>query len=86
MNRMRTTLDLPEELLNEAQRLLGFKSKTDTVVLSLTELVRRRRIEELKDLAGKVELELDVGVSRRRPQAVKKVSGGKRRPSSRREK
>jgi Arc/MetJ family transcription regulator len=64
---MRTTLDLPEELLNEAQRILGFKSKTDTVVLSLTELVRRRRIEELKELAGKIDLDLDIGSSRRRP-------------------
>jgi Arc/MetJ family transcription regulator len=36
---MRTTLDLPEALMGEAQRLLGFKSKTDTVILSLTELV-----------------------------------------------
>lgn len=65
-NHMRTTLDLPEELLNEARRVLGFKSKTDTVVLSLTELVRRRRIDELKALAGKVELELDLEASRRR--------------------
>ena len=64
---MRTTLDLPEKLLEEARRILGFKSKTDTVVLSLTELVRRRRIEELKALAGKVELDLDLGASRRRP-------------------
>jgi Arc/MetJ family transcription regulator len=68
---MRTTLDLPEELLEEARRILGFKSKTGTVVLSLTELVRRRRIEELKGLAGQVELELDVDVSRRRPRAGK---------------
>jgi Arc/MetJ family transcription regulator len=36
---MRTTLDLPEALMGEAPRLLGFKSKTDTVILSLTELV-----------------------------------------------
>ena len=64
--RMRTTLDLPAPLLDEAQRLLGFKSKTDTVVLSLTEFVRRRRIDELKDLAGHVDLGIDLGRSRRR--------------------
>ena len=64
---MRTTLDLPEALLEEARRLLGFKSKTDTVVLSLTELVRRRRIDELKSMAGKVALDLDLDASRRRP-------------------
>jgi Arc/MetJ family transcription regulator len=69
MNRMRTTLDLPQDLLEEAQRLLGFKSKTDVVVLSLTELVRRRRIEELKALPGKIELELDIAASRRRSNA-----------------
>ncbi|HEY3236631.1 MAG TPA: type II toxin-antitoxin system VapB family antitoxin [Polyangiaceae bacterium] len=66
---MRTTLDLPDDLLEEARRLLGFKSKTDTIVLSLTELVRRRRIDELKALAGAIKLELDVGRSRRRPTA-----------------
>lgn len=64
---MRTTLDLPEELLEEARRLLGFKSKTDTVVMSLRELVRSRRIEELKGLLGTVELDLDIPASRRRP-------------------
>lgn len=79
---MRTTLDLPDDLLNEAQRLLGFKSKTDTVVLSLTELVRRRRIDELKELAGKIELELDVDTSRRR-QPAKKSAAAKPRPVTR---
>ncbi len=63
---MRTTLDIPEKLIEEARRLLGFKSKTDTVVLSLQELIRRRRIEELKSLLGSVRLELDVAASRRR--------------------
>ncbi len=63
---MRTTLDIPEKLIEEAQSLLGFKSKTATVVLSLQELIRRRRIEELKNLLGSVRLELDVSASRRR--------------------
>ena len=64
---MRTTLDIPEALLEEARDLLGFKSKTDTVVLALQELVRRRRIDELKSLLGSVRLEIDVPKSRRRP-------------------
>ena len=64
---MRTTLDLPEPLLEEARHLLGFKSKTDTVVLALQELVRRRRIEELKSLLGSIHLEIDIPKSRRRP-------------------
>jgi len=64
---MRTTLDLPEPLIEEARRLLGFKSKTDTVVVSLQELVRKKRIEELKSMLGKVKLEIDLPKSRRRP-------------------
>lgn len=67
--RMRTTLDLPEPLIEEARRLLGFKSKTDTVVVSLQELVRTKRIEELKSMLGKVRLEIDLPRSRRRPRS-----------------
>ncbi len=68
---MRTTLDIPEPLIEEARRLLGFKSKTDTVVLSLQELIRRKRIEALKEMLGMVRLELDLPASRRRPRRRK---------------
>jgi hypothetical protein len=64
---MRTTLDLPVELVEEARAALGFKSKTDTIVLALRELVRRRRVDDLKDLLGRVDLEIDLSRSRRRP-------------------
>lgn len=64
---MRTTLDIPAALIEEARRLLGFKSKTDTVVLSLKEMIRRKRIEELKELMGSVHLDIDIDRSRRRP-------------------
>ena len=64
---MRTTLDLPEDLLETARKALGFKSKTDTIIVALRELVRRHRLEELKGLLGRVELDVDVERSRRRP-------------------
>ena len=73
VQRMRTTLDLPEDLVEEARKILGFKSKTDTVVLSLRELIRRRRVDELKSMLGSVELRLDVAASRRRPKARRSV-------------
>ena len=63
MNSMRASLDLPEALIEEARRAVGFKSKTDTVILALTQLLRCRRIEQLKELMGNVQLEID----RRRP-------------------
>lgn len=63
---MRTTLDIPEELIEEARKLLGFKSKTDTIVLSLQEMIRKRRIDKLKSLAGQIDLNIDLTKSRRR--------------------
>ncbi len=69
---MRTTLNIPGELLEEARSLLQFQSKTDTVIVALKELIRRKKIEQLKELAGKVEIDLDIDSSRRRPSAKKK--------------
>jgi hypothetical protein len=66
---MRTTLDLPGDLLEEARTALGFKSKTDTIVMALRELVRRQRLEKLKALMGHVNLDVDVPKSRRRAPA-----------------
>ncbi len=66
---MRTTLDLPEGLVEEAKTLLGYKSKTDTIVFALEELIRRRKIQRLKGLFGKVPIEIDIAKSRRRPGA-----------------
>lgn len=69
---MRTTLNLPEDLVEEAKSLLRFESKTDTVIHALQELVRRKKLEQLKALAGKVDLRIDVSASRRRPDAARK--------------
>lgn len=56
---MRTTLDVPETLIEEARGALGYKSKTDTVIFALKEVVRRSRLDALKDLMGRVEFEFD---------------------------
>jgi hypothetical protein len=63
---MRTTLEIPEALLEEARETLGSKSENDTVILSLQEVVRRRRIEDLKSLFGHIRLDLDIAASRGR--------------------
>ena len=38
---MRTTLDLPENLLNEAMRVTHAETKTAVIVLALEELIRK---------------------------------------------
>ncbi|MFQ5740422.1 MAG: type II toxin-antitoxin system VapB family antitoxin [Acidobacteriota bacterium] len=70
---MRTTLDIPDTLLQEARELLQFKSKTDTVIFALRELVRRGHVEDLKRLMGAVDLQIDLPGSRRR--ARQKTAG-----------
>ena len=52
---MRTTLDLPDGLIEEARDAIGYKSKTDTVVFALQEIIRRKRKDELKDWITKFE-------------------------------
>jgi hypothetical protein len=64
---MRTTLDLPEALVEEVRRMLGSKSKTDTIIFALSELIRRGRVEQLKSLMGSIRLDIDLNKSRRRP-------------------
>jgi len=56
---MRTTLILPDGLVDQARATLGFTSKTDTVVFALREVLRRDRIEDLKQLMGRVKFEFD---------------------------
>jgi Arc/MetJ family transcription regulator len=69
---MRTTLEIPDNLIEQAQKELGFKSKTDVVIYSLRELLRKKRIEELKEMSGKITLDIDIPKSRRRPLNRKK--------------
>ena len=68
---MRTTLDLPEALVDQAREVLGFKSKTDTIVYALNEVVRRGHVHGLKALFGKVHIELDMDKLRDRQRSPK---------------
>jgi Arc/MetJ family transcription regulator len=68
---MRTTLDLPEEVIEAARAALGFKSKTDTVVYALKEVIRKHHVQGLTGLLGKVHIELDLDKARGRQPAVR---------------
>lgn len=57
---MRTILDLPENLLNEAMRVTHTETKTVVIVLALEELIHKARIAELKQFKGKIELDIDL--------------------------
>ena len=64
---MRTTLDLPKKLVEEAKHLSGAKTKTQAIIWGLEELTKKKRIERLLGLRGKVPLRgLDLRRSRAR--------------------
>ena len=44
---MRTTIDLPEELLNEAMKATHIRTKTHVIIKALEELIRKSKISEL---------------------------------------
>jgi Arc/MetJ family transcription regulator len=56
---MRTTVDIDPKLLADAMRLTEAKTKKEVIHRSLTEMVRRHRIEQLKAMAGTMDLDLD---------------------------
>lgn len=63
---MRTTIDLPADLVEEAKRLSGAPSKTATIVMALKTLIDRKKVENLRRLRGSVEIEHDLTVLRHR--------------------
>lgn len=63
---MRTTLDLPEDLLNEAMRTTNTQTKTKVIITALEELIRKSKISELKTFKGKIDLDIDLNTIRGR--------------------
>jgi Arc/MetJ family transcription regulator len=56
---MRATLNIPDELIAEVQRLSGQKSKTGAIVTVMKDYIRRRHMEELLALRGKIAIDYD---------------------------
>ena len=53
---MRTTLDIDEKLLGDVVKVTGEKSKSKAVNKALEEYVRSKKIDELRALAGKLDI------------------------------
>ncbi len=54
---MKTTLDLPAELLNEAMQVSQIRTKTKAIIRALEGLVRKETIADLKTFKGAIDLE-----------------------------
>jgi Arc/MetJ family transcription regulator len=62
---MKTTLNLPDDLMNEAMHALNMK-KSEVVIYALRDLLRRKKVASLRNYKGKVDLEIDLDTLRNR--------------------
>ncbi len=63
---MRTTLDLPDNLVNEAMKATRIKTKTKVIITALEQLIRRAQLSEIKEFEGKINLDIDLETIRGR--------------------
>ena len=56
---MRTNIDIDDELIAEAARLTGIKTKKELVHQALKTLIESKKRRSLLELVGKVELDPD---------------------------
>ncbi|WP_411823795.1 type II toxin-antitoxin system VapB family antitoxin [Leptospira sp. 'Mane'] len=63
---MRTTIDIPEELVLEAMKLTHLKTKTDVIKKGLITLIRKEKLKDLKKYKGSINLEIDMDDLRKR--------------------
>jgi hypothetical protein len=63
---MRTTLDLPENLINEAMALTKIKTKTDLIKTALLNLIQREKMKHIKEYFGKIDLDINLDLVRER--------------------
>ena len=63
---MRTTLDLPEKLVEEAMKTTHIAKKTDLIKVALQNLIQKEKSKNLKEYFGKVDLDIDLDTMRNR--------------------
>ena len=56
---MRATLNIPEDLLAEVQKISGEKSKTKAITTAMNEFIKQKKMKELIALKGKVRIDYD---------------------------
>ncbi|OGP96645.1 MAG: hypothetical protein A2157_11885 [Deltaproteobacteria bacterium RBG_16_47_11] len=56
---MRATLNIPDDLIAEVQKLSGEKSKTKAITTAMQEFIRQKKMRDLIALSGKIEIDYD---------------------------
>lgn len=63
---MRTLLDIPEDLLEAAQKIVKAKTKAQAIIIALTEMIQRRKSRSVLSLKGTLKGNYDYKESRKK--------------------
>jgi Arc/MetJ family transcription regulator len=63
---MRTTLDLPEDLITKAMNITHAKSKTELIKIALQNIVNQEKRNNLIKYHGKIDLDINLNMLRKR--------------------
>jgi len=63
---MRTTIDIPEDLINEAMDITKSATKTDLIKMALSNIIQKNKIKSLKNYKGKLDLDINLDIIRSR--------------------
>ena len=67
---MRTTIDIPEDLINEAMKVTNAPTKTKLIKIALYNIIQKNKIKSIKNYKGKIDLDLDLNILRARNENI----------------
>ena len=67
---MRTTIDIPEDLIKEAMRITKSPTKTELIKKALYNIIQKNKIKLLKNYKGKIDLDIDLNIIRNRNEYI----------------
>lgn len=72
---MKSTITLDAKLIEEVMKVTPAKTKTRAVTIALAEHVRRKKVEELRSMLGKVDIDSGA-LERLRALEIREAGGG----------
>ncbi len=67
---MRTTIDIPEDLISEAMKVTNSPTKTELIKIALYNIIQQNKIKSIKNYKGKIDLDLDINMLRARNENI----------------
>ena len=67
---MRTTIDIPEDLIKEAMKITKSPTKTELIKKALYNIIQKNKIKSLKNYKGKIDLDIDLNIVRDRNEYI----------------